>query len=116
MYGATFSVDQADILVKHIEGKLSTFTPQRAEKMRSLIHTKLLGLFRDSFDTPHAIFDDGVGAIWTHAPKGFGILYNPINTPTIGAFSSGTRNTLINGSYFSRREDSKYHAGFLWSR
>lgn len=110
--------------------------------MRSLIHTKLLGLqnslskknhtssheknmfyekvrrglFRDSFDTPHAIFDDGVGAIWTHAPKGFGILYNPINTPTIGALSSGTRNTLINGSYFSRREDSKYHAGFLWSR
>lgn len=67
-------------------------------------------LFTDSFDTDEAIFDDGVGAIWTHAPKGFGILYNPIEPPTIGSLASGTNNTLINGSYFSRQEDTKYHS------
>lgn len=114
----------------------------RAEKLRLLIHEKLLQmqnmftdkktptsaeknalyesvrrqLFSDSFDTQEVIFDDGVGAIWTHASKGFGILYNPVSTPSMSTLGSGTKNTLINGSYFSRKEDGQYHSGLLWSR
>lgn len=32
----------------------------------------------DSFDTFDTIFDDGIGAIWTQASRGFGVLYNPV--------------------------------------
>jgi hypothetical protein len=73
-------------------------------------------LLTDSFETEETIFDDGVGAIWNHAPKGFGILYNPLSTPSIGTLSSGTKNPLINGSYFSRQDDTRYHSGLLWSQ
>lgn len=73
----------------------------RKNALQEMIRRKL---FPDSFDTPDVIFDDGVGAIWTHASQGFGILYNPIATPTIGTLSSGTKNILVNGSYFSRKD------------
>jgi hypothetical protein len=134
------TTQQAIRFTQLIERKLATFPTDRAEKLKLLVHTKLVELqnvmissntaeslqknalyesvrrqlFTDSFDTSEAIFDDGVGAIWTHAPKGFGILYNPISTPTIGSLASGTKNTLVNGSYFSRQEDTKYHSGLLW--
>ncbi|MEI6710947.1 MAG: hypothetical protein WCK88_01500 [bacterium] len=72
-------------------------------------------LLNDSFDTQEALFDDGVGAIWTHASNGFGILYNPTVTPTISTLASGTKSTLINGSYFSRQDGAEYHSGLLWS-
>lgn len=62
------------------------------------------------------MFDDGVGAIWNHAPNGFGILYYPISTPSIGNLSAGTKNPLVNGSYFSRKDDTQYHSGLLWSQ
>jgi len=130
------TTQQATKFTQLIERKLSTSPTDRAEKLKLLMHTKLVQiqnsligintdvslqknalnesirrqLFPDSFDTAETIFDDGVGAIWTHASKGFGILYNPIEPPTIGTLASGTKNTLVNGSYFSRQQDTKYHS------
>ncbi len=100
---------QADQFVRQINKKLASFSDDKAEKLKILVHDKLVQiqntligktdaaslqknalyelvrykLFSDSFETKEAFFDDGVGAIWTHAPKGFGILYNPTETPTI---------------------------------
>jgi len=125
---------QAAKFTQLIERKLATFPTDRAEKLKLLIHTKLVQiqntligktdavslqknalyesvrqqLFPDSFDTKDVFFDDGLGLIWTHSTHGFGILYNPISTPTIGNLSSGTKNALVNGSYFSRQQDTKY--------
>jgi len=122
--------------------RIATFPIQRAERLRVLIHTRLLALqdtfigtkhpsslqknalyeqvrrqlFSDSFVTEDTIFDDGVGAIWTRAKKGFGILYHPISTPSMVSLASGTKNTLINGSYFSRKDGTQYHSGLLWSQ
>ncbi len=105
----TSTQKQASEFVRQINKKLVIFPNDKAEKLRLLIHQKLLQLqnsfigktsssalqknalyesvrrklFTDSFETKEVIFDDGVGAIWTHAPKGFGILYNPTETPTI---------------------------------
>ena len=130
------TAQQATKFAQLINKKLLPFPSDRAEKTKLLIHANIIRLqnalvgsntkaslqknalyesirrqlFADSFDTPETIFDDGVGAIWTHAPNGFGILYNPISTPTIGTLASGTKNTLVNGSYFSRQEDIKYHS------
>jgi len=133
---------QVNDFIRQIENKLSSFPTEKADIFRVLIQKKLLQLqnsliwktdvtslqknalyesvrrqlLPDSFDTEETIFDDGVWAIWTHAPKGVGILYNPVWKSTIWALSSGTRNTLINGSYFSRKEETSYHSWLLWSR
>ena len=34
----------------------------------------------------------------------------------MSTLGSGTKNKLINGSYFSRKDDGEYHSGLLWSR
>lgn len=112
MFGYTpdsVTIQQATKFVQLINRKLATFPTDRADKLKLLIHAKLVQiqnsliglntdsslnknalyesvrrqLFTDSFDTSETVFDDGVGAIWTHASKGFGILYNPISSPTI---------------------------------
>ena len=139
MFGYTpdsATTQQATKFTQLINRKLTTLPTNRAEKLKLLIHAKLVQiqnnligsdsaaslqknalyesvrrqLFSDFFDTAETVFDDGVGAIWTHASKGFGILYNPIEPPTIGSLASGTNNTLVNGSYFSRQVDTKYHS------
>jgi hypothetical protein len=100
---------QADSLVHQIHKKMDSFRPARAARLKSSIYARLIEmqnglihksdnaslqknalyeivrrqLFPDSFDTSEALFDDGAGAIWNHASKGFNILYNPISTPTI---------------------------------
>lgn len=127
---------QASQFVRLIQKKLASFPAERAHQLELLIQAKLVQiqdtligendaeylqknalyesvrrqLLSDSFDSEEAIFDDGVGAIWNHAPKGFGILYTPTATPTIGNLSLGTKNTLINGSYFSRQSGAEYHS------
>lgn len=132
---------QASQFVRLIQKKLASFPADRAEKLELLIHAKLVQiqntligktdgaslqknalyesvrrkLLSDSFDSQETVFDDGIGAIWTHASKGFSILYNPTSTPTIGNLASGTKNILINGSYFSRQDGVEYHSGLLWS-
>lgn len=113
---------QATKFVQLIHKKFNTLSTSRAQAFELSVQNKLVQLqnalikksdknslqenalyeamrrklLPDSFDTPEMLFDDGVGAFWTHAPHGFGILYNPIETPSIGSLASGTKNTLIN--------------------
>jgi len=101
--------------VQLINKKLSTLPIQRAQAFKMLIQSKLVQAQNALIKTQETIFDDGVGAIWTHASNGFGILYNPMEPPSIGTLASGTSNTLINGSYFARTEGAKNHAGLLWN-
>lgn len=133
---------QAETIVSQIQKKLIPLSLKNRQKAEARIHANIVllqnkliwntqvsvltknalyemirrKLYTDSFETTDVIFDDGVGAIWNHASKGLWILYNPVSTPTIGALSSGTKNILVNGSYFSRKDGTQYHSGLLWSR
>lgn len=99
-----------------MQNKLINKTNDSSRQKNALYELARRQLFTDSFTTEDAMFDDGVGAIWNHAPNGFGILYYPISTPSIGNLSAGTKNPLVNGSYFSRKDDTQYHSGLLWSQ
>lgn len=66
-------------------------------------------------DTSDLIDDDNREFTWTHAPKGFDIIYSPYDTPAFGNLDTEKKyTTLINGSYFGRTEGGNYHAGLLW--
>jgi len=38
-----------------------------------------------------------------------------VSTLSLRSLSTGTKNTLINGSYFSRKDGTLYHSGLLWA-
>ncbi len=69
----------------------------------------------EMIDTFDLIDDDSLGVTWTHASKGFSILYSPYSTPLLSTLDTDKKfTTLINGSYFARTEGGNYHAGLLW--
>ncbi len=69
----------------------------------------------EMIDTADLIDDDNLGVTWTHAPRGFDIIYTPYMTPSMASLDEEKKfSTLINGSYFSRTEGWNYHAGLLW--
>ncbi len=66
-------------------------------------------------DTEGVLDDDQLGITWTHAPKGFDVMYFPYETPPIGQLGSDDEySILLNGGYFKRTEWGTYHAGVLY--
>lgn len=69
----------------------------------------------DIIDTPDLLDDDAREFTWTHATKGFDVLYSPYDTQAFGALDPEKNyTTLINGTYFGRTEGGNYHAGILY--
>jgi hypothetical protein len=64
-----------------------------------------------SFETENTIYDELASVIWTAAPKGFDLLYEPFETPTFSSYNNQKKYTsLINGGYFNRVDNARYHA------
>lgn len=67
-----------------------------------------------SFEKTDIIYDDLASIIWTHAVKGFDILYAPYETSSVQNRDPLKKySTLINGGYFNRVDGSLYQAGLL---
>lgn len=73
-----------------------------------------------SFGKTDIVYDDLASIIWTHAPRGFDILYAPYETSSVQNRDPEKKYfSLINGGYFNRVDGSLYQAGLLalkWER
>lgn len=119
-YIRTQTPEQKTSLVKLLSEKLPVlqarlFSTKNIERMYLFEYVRRHLPGAEMIDTPDLVDDDNLGVTWTHAPRGFSILYAPYSTPTLASLDEEKKfSTLINGSYFARTEGGNYHAGLLW--
>lgn len=114
------SWEQKTALLKLLSDKLPIlqarlFVSKNIERMYILEYVRRHLPGAEMIDTPDLVDDDNLWVTWTHAPRGFDILYSPYSTPTLASLDEQKKfSAIINGSYFARTEGGNYHAGLLW--
>lgn len=101
-YIASQPAEQKNSLLKLLSNKLPLlqsrlFQTHDIDRMYLFEYIRRHLTTSEMIDTSDLIDDDCLGVTWTHAPRGFNILYSPYSTPLLAGLDGDRKfTTLIN--------------------